>query len=134
VGAAEISGVRAAASLLGLVIAMALGYWVYRAELVAGPGGNASTLVDQANVAGVKTDLISIGQAERLYLTGHDTYATLDQLHQEGSVPFQSRHGYSFKVEVDGAQHFKAVATPDGATRTGWPVLFIDDSMQVTEQ
>lgn len=94
-----------------MVIVLAVGYWVYRAELVGGaPGGSMSTIVDQADLAGVKSDLISIGGVERLYLASHDSYATLDQLQQEGSIGFRSRHGYNFSVDVDGAQHFKVVA------------------------
>ena len=123
---------RVAASVLGLVIVLAIGYWVYRAELVGGSPGAPSTVVDQADVAGVKSDLLSIGEAERLYLAGHDSYATLDQLQQEGSISFSSRHGYNFSVEPDGGQHFRAVATPAGTAKAGWPVLSIDETMQIT--
>src|SRR5579862_4629467 len=119
---AEEPVMRVAVSLLGLVIVMAVGFWIYRAELVGGaPGGSASTIVDQADLAGVKTDLISIGEAERLYLAGHDSYATVEQLQQDGPAGFSSRHGYNFKIDVAGAQHFEAVATPV-APESGWPV------------
>src|SRR5579863_3607008 len=129
---AEIAVMRVAASILGLVIVLAVGYWVYRAELIGGAPAGAATVVDQANVAGVKSDLISIGQAERLYLAAHDSYASLDQLQQEGSIPFGSRHGYDFSVDVDGAQHFKVSATPSGA-KASWPSLSIDETMQITQ-
>ena len=124
---------RAAASVLGVVIALAIGYWIYRAELIGGPSGSVSTVVDQADVAGVKSDLLSIGEAERLYLAAHDSYATLDQLQQDGSISFRARHGYNFSVEVDGAQHFKAMATPT-APKAGWPVLTVEENMQITSQ
>ena len=117
-----------------MVIVLAVGYWVYRAELVGGaPGGSMSTIVDQADLAGVKSDLISIGGVERLYLASHDSYATLDQLQQEGSIGFRSRHGYNFSVDVDGAQHFKVVAAPANPSKTGWPVLSIDETMQIAQ-
>lgn len=117
-----------------MVIVLAVGYWVYRAELVGGaPGGSMSTIVDQADLAGVKSDLISIGGVERLYLASHDSYATLDQLQQEGSISFRSRHGYNFSVDVDGAQHFKVMAVPANASKTGWPVLSIDETMQIAQ-
>jgi hypothetical protein len=124
---------RAAASVLGLVIVMAVGFWVYRAELVSSAPAGAATIVDQADLAGVKSDLISIGGAERLYLAGHDGYATLDQLQQEGSISFRSRHGYSFTVEVDGAQHFNVIATPANGSKIGWPVFSIDNTMEITQ-
>jgi hypothetical protein len=125
--------VRVAVSFLGLVIVLAVGYWIYRAELVAGPAGNASAVVDQADLAGVKSDLLSIGGAERLYVAGHGSYATLDQLQQEGSISYGSRHGYNFNVEVDGAQHFKAVATPAGSAKAGWPAFSINETLQITQ-
>lgn len=119
--------------MLGLVIVLAVGYWVYRAELVGGAPAGAQTIIDQADVAGVKMDLISIGQAERLYLAAHDAYASLDQLQQEGSIGFRSRHGYNFNVDVDGSQHFKVTATPSGGSKAGWPSFSIDETMQITQ-
>jgi hypothetical protein len=116
-----------------MVIVLAVGYWVYRAELVGGAPGGMSTIVDQADLAGVKSDLISIGGMERLYLANHDSYATLDQLRQEGSIGFQSRHGYNFSVDVDGAQHFKVVAAPANPSKAGWPALSIDETMQIAQ-
>ena len=124
---------KAAASILGLVIVLAIGYWVYRAELVGSPAGGVSTVVDQADVAGVKSDLLSIGEAEGLYLAAHDSYATLDQLLQEGSISFRSRHGYDFQIEVDGAHHFKTVATPAGSAKASWPSFSIDETMQISQ-
>ena len=131
---AEVPDMRVAASVLGLVIALAVGNWIYRAELVSGPAGSASAIVDQADLAGVETDLMSIGQAERLYLASHESYGRLDELQQAGSISFQSRHGYNFGVDVDGARHFKATATPSGASRAGWPAYAIDENLQVTRQ
>lgn len=122
---------RTAASFLGLVIALAAGYWIYRVEVAPASAEGASAVVDQADAAGVKSDLVAIGQAERLYLASHDSYATLDQLQQDGGIAFQSRHGYNFSVEVDGGQRFKVLATPAGASHAGWPVLSIDDTLQV---
>lgn len=124
---------KAAASLLGLVIVLAIGYWVYKAELVPGPQGGTPA-VQQADLAGVTSDLISIGQAERLYLASHGSYATFDQLRQEGSIVFGgSRHGYNYSVEVRG-EHFKAVAVPEGTAKSGWPTFAVDENLQVTRE
>jgi len=114
------------------VIVLGIGYWIYRAELVARPDGT-STIIDHADLAGAKTDLISIGEAERLYLTSHEGYATLDQLQEAGSIAFQSRHGYEFNIEVDGALHFRAVATPASPSKKEWPVLSIDETLQISQ-
>lgn len=125
---------KAAGSVLGLVIVVAIGYWVYKAELAPGPQGGTPAL-QQADIAGVTSDLASIGQAERLYLASHGSYASLDQLQQEGSIPFGgSRHGYNYSVEVQGAEHFKAVAVPAGAAKAGWPTLSVDETLQVSKE
>lgn len=128
---------KAAGAILGLVIVLAVGYLVYKAELAPGPVGGAAAPeqpVEQIDTVGVTADLVSIGQAERTYLASHDTYATLDQLRQEGSITFSSRHGYSYTIEVDGGQHFKAVAAPADAAHRGQPTLSIDDTLQVARQ
>jgi hypothetical protein len=127
---------RSAASLLGLVLALGVGYAVYRMELAPGQGaaGGNAAVVNQADLAGVQSDLVLIGQAEQLYLAGHDSYATLDQLQQAGSVTFQSRHGYNFNIEVDGASHFEATATPNGTAKAGWPTFSMDETLDVTRQ
>ena len=130
--AAENQGVRAAGSLLALVAVLAVGYGVYRAEVAPGPGfPGASAIVDQADVTGAENDLVSIAQAERLYLAGPDSYATLEQRYQEGSISFKSRHGYNFSIEADGARHFQATATPMGGGRAGRPTLSVDENVQV---
>ena len=125
---------KGAASVLGLVIVLAIGYWIYKAELVPGPQGG-TPLVQQADVTGVTSDLISIGQAEKLYLASHGSYATFDQLREEGSIAFGgSRHGYHYSIEVEGAGHFKAVAVPEHTGTQGWPTLAVDENLQVTRE
>jgi hypothetical protein len=125
---------KAAASVLGLVIVLAIGYWVYKAELAPGPQGGTPP-IEQADIAGVTSDLVSIGQAERLYLASHGSYASLEQLQQEGSIPFSgSRHGYNYRVEVHGVEHFKAVADPAGPAKPGWPTLSLDETLQVSRE
>lgn len=122
---------RATASLLGLVIVLAIGYWIYKAELAPGPQGTTPP-IEQADVTGVTADLLSIGQAERLYLASHGSYASFDQLQQEGSIAFGStRHGYNYTVEAQGAEHFKAVAAP---AKAGWPTLSVDENLQVSRE
>lgn len=124
---------KAAGAILGLVIVLAVGYFVYKAELAPGPAGGAAP-IEQIDTVGVTADLVSIGQAERTYLASHDTYATLDQLQQEGSITFSSRHGFNYTIEVDGAQHFKALAAPADAVHRGQPTFSIDDTLQVSRQ
>lgn len=126
---------KAAAGVLGLVIVLAIGYFLFKTQFTQGPTGGAppKQVID---VAGVKNDLVVIGQAERLYLAAHGSYASLDQLQQEGSIIFSgtNRRGYNYVAEVDDGQHFRIIATPSDPAKESWPTLTIDDTMQVTQQ
>src|SRR5438093_12423083 len=124
---------RTAGMLLGLVMALAIGYFVYKAQLT-GTAVN-TTPRQQIDVVGVKNELISIAQSERLYLAANGSYATLDQLQQDGSLSFPGtkRRGYNFVAEVQDAEHFKITATPVDPSKPGWPKLSIDETMQITQ-
>lgn len=126
---------KAAAGVLGLVIVLAIGYFLFKTQFTQGPTGGAppKQVID---VAGVKNDLVVIGQAERLYLAAHGSYASLDQLQQEGSIIFSgtNRRGYNYVAEVDDGQHFRITATPSDPAKESWPTLTIDDTMQVQQQ
>ena len=126
---------RAAASVLGLVIVMAIVYLVYKAQITRGPGG-AAPPQQMIDVVGVKTELAAMGQAERLYLASHGSYASLDQLRQEGAINFSGagRRGYNYTIELDDGQHFKITAAPSGPAQAGWPTLWIDENMEVKQQ
>lgn len=126
---------KRAFGLVGLLVALGIGFMIFRAQYSSGPTGGAppKQIID---VAGVKNDLLAIAQAERLYLAGHSSYATLDQLQQEGSLSFSgtSRRGYNYTADIDAAQHFKVTATPSDPAKAGWPTLTIDENMQVAQQ
>jgi hypothetical protein len=79
---------------------------------------------------------LAIGQAERLYLASHGSYASLDQLEQDGAISFSgaNRRGYNYAAEVDDGQHFKITAAPSGPAQEGWPTLSIDENLEVTQQ
>ena len=126
---------RAAAGLLGLVIVVAIIWFVVKAQYSQGPAGGQPPK-EVIDVVGVKSDLLSIGQAERIYLASHGSYASVDDLQQDGSLSFSgtNRRGYSYNAEVDGGQHFKVTATPSDPAKTNWPTLSIDETMQVTQQ
>jgi len=128
-------GMKAAASVLGLVIALAIVWLVIKTQFNQGPTGGIppKQVID---VVGVKGDLLAIGQAERLYLASHGSYASLDQLQQDGAINFSgaSRGGYNYTAEVNDGQHFKVTAAPSDPAKQGWPTLSIDENMEVTQQ
>jgi hypothetical protein len=126
---------RKVGALLGLIIAVAVVYFLVKSQYTQGPTGGAPPQ-QTIDVVGVKNDLLAIGQAERMYLASHGTYASLEQLQQDGDLQFSgtSRRGYNYTAEVSGGEHFRIVATPADPAKAGWPTLAIDDTMQVTQQ
>ncbi len=123
------------AGLLGLVIALGIGWYIFKMQMTQGPTHGAPPK-EVINVVGIKGDLISIGNAERMYLASHGSYATLQQLHQDGSLTFSGSdsRGYHFDVQTEDGQHFKVTASPSDPAQKDWPTLSIDDSMQITQQ
>jgi len=121
-------------TLLGLVVVLAIGYLFYAKW--AGRSGPASRPQQQINLVGVKSDLLAIAQAERMYLATNGTYASLDQLRQDGSMTFSptNHRGYNYSAEIDDGQHFKIKATPADPAQGDVPALFINETMQVFEE
>jgi len=126
---------KAAASILGLVIVSAIVWLVIKAQVSQGPAGGTppKQVID---VVGVKADLAALGQAERLYLASHGSYASLEQLQQDGAMSFSTtnRRGYNYTAEVNGGQHFKITAAPSNSAIQGWPTLSIDENMEVATE
>ena len=124
---------KSPAALVGVIIALGIGYYVYRAQVTPGP---ASAPEQAINTTGVTADLISIGQAERSYMAEHGTYATLDQLQSEGDITFSgvNRRGYNFTATLDDGQHFTISATPASPSTSGSPTFSIDETMQIRQQ
>ena len=130
---------RSAMGLLGLVIVLGIGAFIYRSYFT-GPGGDAITMGTNnpravADVTGIKNDLLSMAQAERAYMALNGRYATLEELHNSGDLlldPSRDRLGYSYSAEI-ADRHFLITASYSGPA-TGMPTLSIDESMQVTQQ
>lgn len=122
------------AALLGLVIALGVGYYIYQVQLT----GNSVTKAppkQTIDTTGVQSDLLSIAQAERLYLADSGSYASLEQLQSEGDLTFTgaNRHGYQYVSEVQDGAHFRITATPNDPGKLGWPTYSIDETMQITQ-
>jgi hypothetical protein len=131
---ADSSAMRKRASILGLVLALGAGYLVYKAQLTQGPLGETPPQ-QRIDVTGVQNDLLGIAQAERIFLASNGSYATLDQLQQDGSLTFSpSNHrGYRFATDLrDG--HFLITASPVDPAKQGWPVLTIDETLQISQR
>jgi len=126
---------KKAGGLLGVVIVLGIGLFIFKTQMSQGPTGGAPPR-EVIDTAGVQQDLLAIGQAERMYLAGHGSYASLDQLQQEGALTFSgaNRRGYNYTAEIDDGQHFRVTASPSDPAKKDWPTLSIDDTMQISRQ
>jgi hypothetical protein len=126
---------KAGGAILGLVIVVAIIWFVMKSQFSQGPAG-AQPPAETIDVVGVKSDLLAIAQAERMYLASHGSYVSVDELQQDGSITFSgaNRRGYSYTADVDDGQHFKITARPSDPAKASWPTLSIDETMQVTQQ
>jgi len=129
---------RGITGLLGLVIVLGIGLFVYRSyftqgsEAVTMGTNNPRAAVD---ITGVQSDLIAMAQAERNAHALNGSYASLEELHSNGSLlvdPARNRDGYSYSAQVS-AGHFTITATYSGPA-TGMPTLAIDETMQITSR
>ena len=126
---------RVVGSLLALLIVLAIGYFIFKAQFARGPQQSTPPM-EQIDVVGVTADLQTIAQAERMYLASRGDYATVDQLQQDGSITFSpgNRRGYNYVAHFDDGQHFQVTARPVDPSKQGWPTLSIDDTMQVSRE
>jgi hypothetical protein len=124
------------AGIVGLLVVLGAGYFAYHSSLTqAGAGGAADHPQEQIDVIDIKSNLLTIGQAQRMYLVAHGTYGTIEQLQQDGpsSLGTETR-GYVFSATTDGARSFTVTATQTDPNKAGWPTLVITEAMQVAQR
>jgi len=107
--------------LLGIVITLAIGSYLYTKQMQPAPGAVAATPAT-VDVTGVKNDLLNIAQAERGQFALEGKYLSLDDLRSKGaiSLPQNGRGPYSYSSDV-GSSSFRIVATYSGPPNTGAP-------------
>lgn len=122
---------RAAMSLLTVVIATAIGYWIYAANLKT--NGAIRPPTEVISTVGVKSDLLSMAQAERVYEASHGSYASLDELYSSGVLMARkSRVGYTYSSETS-VQGFTITAQCQPQATEACPSFSIDENMQVQQ-
>ena len=122
-----------ALGLIGVLIAAAIGFYLYTQQAQTASQGTANPR-QTIDVTGVKNDLIAIAQAERRYYATEARYASIDELRTHGdiSMPTNARGPFTYSAEVS-ETGFRIVATyagapgPDAAQN-----LSIDETMQIT--
>jgi hypothetical protein len=125
---------KATFGMVGLLIVLGIGYFIYSSQIRHTTNGKP--LAQQTDFVSVRSDLLSLGQAERLYLAANGSYATLEQLRHSkvmSSIPQGSRSGYRYSIEVDGAAHFQITASPTDSSGADLPILSIDETMQISQ-
>ncbi|MFH1573073.1 MAG: hypothetical protein ABIG68_03775 [Acidobacteriota bacterium] len=122
---------RAIFGIPALLLAVVIIHYLYSTQHSA-PHGQLPPS-QQIDLVAVRTDLLAIAQAERLYLASHGQYGTLDQLVQSGSLGMSGagRHGYRYDVVTEGGIRFRITARPSASSGTGRPTLSIDETMQI---
>jgi len=127
---------RGMMSLLGILIVVAIGMFIYRSyftgptDVTQGTGNVRAA----ADITGVKNDLLAMAQAERAYMALNGRYASLDELHSSGNLlvdPARDRQGYYYSSQVSD-RSFSITATYSGPA-TSMPMFSIDESMQITQ-
>lgn len=121
--------------LLGLVIALAIGMYIYsrQAQSTSAAAG-ANNPKAAVNITGVRMDLMNIAQAERGYFASEGKYASLDELISSRSISVsRQRPPYTYEVETSGGG-FRVIATRSGDDVSGTPArLSVDESMELHE-
>ena len=120
-------------SLIGLIVALLIvfvGYRLYFSQLQSSTGSVAPARTIE--VVGVKNDLLSIAQSERIYQAQHGSYGTLDELTSSGalSIPKTGRDGYTYEVETS-AGSFQVIARCPTVASAGCTNYSVDDTMEV---
>ncbi len=122
--------------LLGLVIALAIGMYIYSRNvhsLSPAGAGAKSTPRDTINIVGVRNDLIAIANGERRYFAAQGKYASLEELRSNGDISMtsNSRGYYNYSAEA-GDSGFRVTATYSGPPNPDLPSsMSIDESMQI---
>ncbi len=125
-------------ALVGLVVVagLILGFYAYSLKKL--PTTDSGTAPTQAiSLTGVRSDLLSIANAERGNVALNSQCASLNDLISSGSLSMSrpERDGYSYTVECSGpdfsvtARHAPAPA----GSPIRYPTLAIDQSMQIHE-
>ncbi len=122
----------------GLLVVLAVGLYIYSKQVTAvSPAGDAAaTPRATIDVAGVKNDLLAIGNAERGEFALNGKYASLDDLRSSGaiSLPQNGRGPYQYSVEITDSG-FRVVASYTGEPAAGVPhTLTLDETMQIKQE
>lgn len=116
---------------LSIIIVMGVGMYIYSKQMQSSSAAaGANTPQAAINITGVRTDLMTIAQAERRYFATEGKYASLDELVSTNYITVaRQRPPYTYEVETS-ATGFRVVATRSGDNSSGTPAqLSVDENM-----
>jgi len=118
---------------LSVVITLAVGMYIYSRQAQSSSAAlGANSPKAAINITAVRSDLMTIAQAERGYFASEGKYASLDELISSHSLTVaRQRPPYTYEVETSsGGFHVVATRTgPDDGS--GTPAqLSVDENMQ----
>jgi hypothetical protein len=126
--------------LVSILVTAAVGMGIYMYTLKQAAPADGMVVTQNISLVGVKNDLVSIAQAERLYFTTNGSYTDLQTLSSDGTMNITrtSRDGYTYTAEPSG-NTFTVTATytaPPVSNAAGvkpphWPTFTIDQTMEV---
>lgn len=119
---------RTILGVLAVVVAVALGCWLYTSKRKAMASQRA------VSAAGVKKDLLAFAHAERAYKANHGRYASVDELYSSGELKAQRppRDGYTYSWGSS-TIGFSVIARCQVKSSTPCPSFSIDQSMQLQQ-
>src|SRR5258708_5718921 len=123
---------RAMFGLLSIVLAMAIGMYIYSKQAQSSSAlAGANNPKAAINITGVKSDLMSIASAERRYFASEGKYASFDELISSNYITVaRQRLPYTYDVETSSGG-FRVVATRSGDDGSGTPAkLSVDENME----
>jgi hypothetical protein len=118
----------------GMLVVMVIGLLIYKfyftsGQQALGPAGPTQTI----DVIGVKNDLVSIAQAERIYQAEHNAYGSIDDLVSSGAMAYKKtgRQGYTYGSEAS-TDSFRVMARCTDPPMPGCTNFAIDQTMQIS--
>ena len=120
-------------SLVGLILTLLIVFGTYKLFFAQLQSTGSAAPTRTVVVAGVKNDLVSIAQSERIYQAEHSAYGSLDQLTSSGAMSMAKtgRDGYTYDVDAS-ATSFRVVAHCPAAADPGCSNYAIDNSMTIS--
>lgn len=117
---------------LVLIVTVGVGIYLYAKQAQSSSAAaGASNPKAAINITGVRTDLMTIAQAERGYFASEGKYASFDELISSRSLTVsRQRPPYTYEVQTSGSG-FRVIATRSGDDASGTPAeLSVDQDMQ----